>query len=119
MPIQPSTDPIADLVNAPWYQSTSGPQFSSTLINLAATLIPMANLMLASHGINLLPSAVNGIITLAVFGFFAVRVAIRYVQTKHTLGMKLGRIMRANKDLAGALKEVSPDHQLLKRPMVY
>lgn len=108
-------DPITDLVNAPWYQSTAGPGVSSTLTNLATTLIPVANLALASAGINLLPAQINGWISVAVFLFFSVKVAIRYVQTKHMFGTQIGRIQRSNTDLANALKESDPNHPVLSR----
>lgn len=90
---------IDDLINAPWYQSTSGPGISMTLSSIALTIVPLVNLELANQGVNILPTQANGWISLAVFAVFAARAAYGYVKAKKVLGQKLGMLARANADL--------------------
>lgn len=89
-----------------WYQSTQGPQISQTLSNLAASLLPVINIALSSQGVNILPSKVNLIISIAVFAFFGIRSAIGYIKAKATFTAKLGQLQRDNTILSRKLSSI-------------
>lgn len=72
-----------------WYQSSSGPQLSQTIVSIAGNVLPVLNFMLQSRGINILPEAINPWISLAVFTFFSIRAAIGYVKSKQVAEAKL------------------------------
>ncbi len=76
----------------PWYASTQGPGLSSTLLNLAGTLLPVLNLLLAKYGIAILPDWANMAITLGVFGYFGIKAAIGYVKAKKVLGARIASL---------------------------
>lgn len=72
-----------------WYQSSTGPQISKTIINIAGNFLPVINFALQSKGINILPDAVNTYVTLAVFCYFSIQAAIGYVRAKTAMGVKI------------------------------
>lgn len=114
----PTSNSVQDLMNAPWYQSSTGPGFSATLISIAGNIIPIANLLLAQNGINLLPAQVNEWISLGVFLVFSGRAAYFYVRAKNVFAHKLGQLQRANEKLTHQLSSgasVSPTGQALSR----
>lgn len=83
---------IEDAVNSmPWYQSSTGPGVSQTIFNIAGNILPVLNLVLASHNINILPSFVNLVITLVVFVYFSIRAMLGYIKSKRTLGIELAK----------------------------
>lgn len=101
MPRLKDSNPEADIEDlVPWYKSTGGPGLSLTLTNNALTILPMLNLLLASKGINILPSTLNLVVTVAVFFWFAGRSAYGYIRAKQTLG---AQVLSAQRQLS-ALK---------------
>lgn len=72
-----------------WYQSTTGPQVSQTIYNILGSFLPVLNMALASHGINILPEAVNFWVNIAVFCWFSLRALFGYIKAKRTLNTKI------------------------------
>jgi hypothetical protein len=68
-----------------WYKSTRGPAISKTVLNISGTALPVLNLVLANYDIVILPDAINLIVTLGVFLWFAAQAAVGYIQSKKAL----------------------------------
>lgn len=79
----------------PWYASTQGPGISKTVINIAGNVLPMLNLVLASHGVVIGPAWLNLIVTLAVFGYFSIQAVIGYARAKQALGSHIVSLRRS------------------------
>ena len=88
-----------------WYQSTTGPQISKTLMNIAGNILPMLNFVLQSRGINILPESVNTWITLIVFFYFSIQSAIGYIRAKTAMGVKVANLAQKVEALGGTVEE--------------
>lgn len=82
-----------------WYQSSTGPGVSQTIINIIGNVLPILNLVLAKHGVNILPESINDYISMGVFLYFSIRAGIGYVKSKKIMGE---RILSLQAKLEGA-----------------
>lgn len=73
----------------PWYQSSTGPQVSQTIFNMAGSLLPVLNMILASRGINILPDTLNFWINMLVFGYFSIRAFLGYLKSKRVMATRI------------------------------
>lgn len=90
-----------------WYESTKGPQISSTIANIAGTVLPVANLLLSSFDLGVIPNdGLNALISVVVFVYFAVMTAVNYVRAKARLGAQIARLENENRELGLALGRV-------------
>lgn len=87
-----------------WYESTTGPGVSQTIISIVGNIVPILNMLLASKGVNILPEAINGWISLAVFLFFSVRAGIGYVKAKNALTNHIHDLESKVTELGGVLE---------------
>lgn len=72
-----------------WYESTTGPGTSQTIMNILGGFLPMLNMFLASKGIKILPESIEPWVNLSVFIYFSVRAMIGYVKAKRALGSRI------------------------------
>lgn len=82
----------------PWYQSSSGPRISSTILNILGNVLPILSLVLSSKGIHFVPAPLENFkvyIDTAVFTFFSIRAAIGYVKSKKKLQARINILQGA------------------------
>jgi len=98
-----------------WYESTQGPKISETLTYIAGNLLPIINLALASHGVNIMPENVNTLISIGVFIAFSAKAAYGYAKSKKVLGAQINSLYEQNTRLQGALGQIQAEQAAVKR----
>lgn len=84
-----------------WYESTHGPEISKTIFNILGNIAPVANMVLASKGVHILPESFEVWINLAVFLYFSGQAAFGYIRSKKILGARIAQLEEQVVNLGG------------------